>query len=131
MLAALAELTELEREAVLLVAWDGLPNRDAAARRRLLAACLRSAAVRAPGPGLVPSRVHVDARSDDMTDILESLAELRPAPDSGVDRARQDAVLAAILDEAGRRPVGRDPAAFTAPRRAAGVGYRTAAALSR
>jgi RNA polymerase sigma-70 factor (ECF subfamily) len=30
MLAALAELTELEREAVLLVAWDGLPNRDAA-----------------------------------------------------------------------------------------------------
>jgi RNA polymerase sigma-70 factor (ECF subfamily) len=30
MLAALAELTELEREAVLLVAWDGLSNRDAA-----------------------------------------------------------------------------------------------------
>jgi RNA polymerase sigma-70 factor (ECF subfamily) len=30
MLAALAELTELEREAVLLVAWDGLTNRDAA-----------------------------------------------------------------------------------------------------
>lgn len=30
MLVALAELTELEREAVLLVAWDGLPNRDAA-----------------------------------------------------------------------------------------------------
>lgn len=30
MLAALAELTELEREAVLLVAWDGLRNSDAA-----------------------------------------------------------------------------------------------------
>ena len=30
MLAALAELTELEREAVLLVAWDGLTNQDAA-----------------------------------------------------------------------------------------------------
>ena len=31
MLTALAELSELEREAVLLVAWDGLANRDAAA----------------------------------------------------------------------------------------------------
>lgn len=30
MLTALAELTELEREAVLLVAWDGLTNRGAA-----------------------------------------------------------------------------------------------------
>jgi RNA polymerase sigma factor (sigma-70 family) len=34
-LSALAQLTELEREAVLLVAWDGLDNRQAAA----VAAC--------------------------------------------------------------------------------------------
>lgn len=66
MLTALAELTDVEREAVLLVAWDGLVPADAArvagcsrdafdarlhrARRRLERSCAPS-----PQPGRVPS----------------------------------------------------------------------------
>jgi RNA polymerase sigma factor (sigma-70 family) len=71
MFTALANLTELEREALLLVAWDGLANHDAAGvagcsvrafevrlsrARARLARAMRDSSSQSGGPALTPTR---------------------------------------------------------------------------
>lgn len=92
MLTALAELTDVEREAVLLVAWDGLVPADAAkvagcsrnafdvrlhrARRRLERSCAPSPPAR-PGPVRFQPR-RGTSMSNDSSDVMDKLAHLRP-----------------------------------------------------